>query len=212
MLKLKVCGSTDPENIKQLVKLGPDMMGLIFYSSSQRDVSSKNVTEICEMIPSHIKRVGVFVDSDLNFIEEKIILYKLDLIQLYHEDISRFQDLRAKVKIIKAISVNTKTDLLRTYVYRDQTDLFLFDTKGAKPGGNGIKFDWRIIQNYKEKTPFLLSGGIGPNDAESIKQIYHEQFYGIDINSKFEIEPGIKNINAIQNFKTHLYENIEHNR
>ncbi len=212
MLKLKVCGSTDPENIKQLVKLGPDMIGLIFYSSSQRDVSSKNATEICETIPSHIKRIGVFVDSDLNFIEETIIRYKLDLIQLYHEDISSFQDLRSKVKIIKAISVNTGADILKTDNYIHQSDFFLFDTKGEKPGGNGIKFDWRIIENYKGKIPFLLSGGIGPNDAESIKQIYHEQFFGIDINSKFEIEPGIKNIETIHHFKTKLYDNTEHNR
>lgn len=212
MLKLKVCGLTDPSNIQKIIELGPEMIGLIFHSSSPRDVRQKNAIEFCAIIPPHIKRVGVFVDSDLNFIEETIARYKLDIIQLYHEDISTFQDLRKKVKIIKAISVNTKVDLIKTNNYADQADIFLFDTKGEKPGGNGIKFDWRILQNYKDKVPFILSGGIGPDDAEAIKQVHHKQFYGIDINSKFEYKPGIKNINAIHNFKTQLYENDEYTK
>jgi len=212
MLKLKVCGLTDSLNIKQVIELEPEMVGLIFYAPSQRDVSTKNVLDLCAVIPPNIKRVGVFVDSDYNFIKVAIKKYQLNSIQLYHQDISSFQDLRKEVKIIKAIAVHTELDLIAAKQYTNQSDLFLFDTKGEKPGGNGLKFDWRILQNYKEKTPFMLSGGINVNDAAIIKKINHEQFYGIDINSKFEVEPGIKNIKAIQQFKTKLYENVEHNK
>ncbi len=210
MLKLKVCGLTDPQNIKKVIELEPDMIGLIFYSPSKRDVSDKGATELCEMIPSHIKRVGVFVDSPVNFISDVIEAFKLDVIQLYHDDMSSFQQLRSKVHIIKAISISKEADLLRTMDYITQADLFLFDTKGENPGGNGKKFDWRILQNYEGKLPFIVSGGIDENDADAIKQIQHAQFYGIDINSKFETKPGLKNIKAIQHFKKELYANIEH--
>ncbi len=212
MLKLKVCGLTDLENIKQLLELRPEMIGLIFYSTSQRNVSPKNASALCDIIPPEVKRVGVFVDSELPFITEIIEKCKLNFIQLYHQDISAFQELRSKVKLIKAISVNTAADLLSAEEYSDKADLLLFDAKGENAGGNGIKFDWRILEKYKGKTPFILSGGIDSDDANTIKKIDHERFYGIDINSKFEVAPGIKNIKTIQHFKTKLYESIEHNK
>lgn len=207
MLKLKICGATNPENIKELSSIKPDMIGLIFYSFSKRDISSKTASDICHAISPNIKRVGVFVDLEAPLVEFIIAEYKLDFIQLYHNDISDFQYLRTKVQIIKAISILKEIDLLSTIKYESQSDLFLFDTKGDKPGGNGFKFDWRILQKYKGKTPFMLSGGISPEDVNHVKQFNHQQLYGIDINSKFEIEPGIKNINTVKEFKTKLYEN-----
>lgn len=212
MLKLKVCGLTNAENIKQLVKLNPEMIGLIFYLPSKRNVSIPNAFELCQVIPSHIDRVGVFVDAELPFITEAIEKCNLNFIQLYHQDISPFQELRSNVKLIKAIAVKTAADLLSAEEYADIADLLLFDAKGENAGGNGIKFDWQMLHNYKGKTPFILSGGIDIDDTKNIQQINHEHFYGIDINSKFEIKAGIKNIQKIQHFITTLYESFEHTK
>ncbi len=203
MLKLKVCGLTEPDNINKITALKPDMIGFVFYEASPRNYTG-------QFISSTAKRAGVFVDAAPSLVEEKIKEFKLDLIQLYHENIEPFQYLRSQVKIVKAISIKTSEDLDRTKLYKDQCDVFLFDTKGENAGGNGFKFDWRIIDHYQGELPFILSGGIGPQDVDIIKQIEHKKLYGIDINSKFETAPGIKNIELIKQFKNELYANIEH--
>jgi phosphoribosylanthranilate isomerase len=207
MLKLKICGLTDPQNIKEIIELAPDMIGFIFYESSVRNIQDDNASK---NIPNSIQKVGVFVDADLTTIEAMIKKHQLNAIQLYHQDISLIQHLRTKVKLIKAIAVNTEADLSQAKLYEKQCDLFLFDTKGEKAGGNGIKFDWNILSSYEGEIPFILSGGIDISDVEHIKVLEHKKLYGIDINSKFEIKPGSKNIQKIKQFKKELYENIGH--
>lgn len=209
MLKLKVCGLKDPQNIKEIMALEPEMLGFIFHESSPRKIL---IDSVSRKMPTAIEKVGVFVDSDPNYVDSMIKKFKLNAIQLYHEDLKPFQQLRKKIKLIKAVSIGSRSDIYKTRAYMQDCDLFLFDTKGKNAGGNGTKFDWEILDAYSGSIPFLLSGGIGSTDVEAIKNIDHNKLIGIDINSRFEIEPGIKNIEMIKQFKKELYENVEYNR
>jgi phosphoribosylanthranilate isomerase len=207
MLKLKICGLKDPENIKHIISLKPDMIGFVFYEKSPRNIAGN---EILSEIPADTEKVGVFVDSDPIYIDSAIKKFRLNAIQLYHEDLKPFQRLRTKVKLIKAISIENCSDIYKTRAYQQDCDTFLFDTRGKKAGGNGKKFDWEILHAYTGRIPFFLSGGISPADVPLIKKLKYENMIGIDINSKFELEPGLKNIEAIKQFKEELYENIEY--
>ncbi len=209
MLKLKICGLRDPENIKQVALLNPNMVGFVFYEGSSRNIT-EDVLPI--EIPSSIEKVGVFVNSEISYIDSMVKKFHLNSVQLYHEDLKPFQKLRIKVKLIKALSIEKENDIYKTRSYAQDCDLFLFDTKGKNSGGNGIKFDWQILRTYEGRTPFLLSGGITPGDAELINLLKHENMIGIDINSKFETAPGIKNIEVIKQFRKELYENFEYHK
>lgn len=209
MLKLKICGLKDPENIKQIVSLKPSMMGFVFHHGSPRNMIAE---ELPLEIPSNIEKVGVFVDSNSEFIDSMIRKFRLNAIQLYHEDLKPFQRLRTKVKLYKALPIEIKNDLYRARTYSQDCDLFVFDAKGKNAGGNGIKFDWDTLNVYEGRTPFLLSGGIAPGDTALINDIKHDHMIGIDINSKFEIEPGLKDIDLIKQFKKELYENVEYHK
>lgn len=190
------------ENISELMTLKPDYIGFIFYAQSKRFVTDFPQIEI----PSSVKKVGVFVNETIDEIIEKTNRYKLDFVQLHGDETSEFcLSLSAKnIKIIKAFSVDENFDFSAIKPFEKHVSLFLFDTKGKNYGGNGIKFNWELLQNYTGKTPFLLSGGISINDAEEIKNFKHPAFLGIDINSGFELEPGLKNINEIKEFKNLL--------
>jgi len=210
MLKLKVCGLTDLENIKQIISLEPDMIGFVFHNASVRNANPDLFNKI--RLSNSITKVGVFVDQSRGEIEKIVEQCTLNMIQVYHEDISNLQSLRSKVKIIKAISISNSKDLTLCEKHLDQCDYFLFDTKGEKTGGNGIKFNWQLLENYKLNKPFILSGGISPEDAEKINSLDITQLLGIDINSKFEIKPGIKNIEQIKTFKIKLHASTEHTK
>ena len=185
----------DAENIREVEALGIDMMGFIFYPKSSRYVSERQ-----EYLPTKCKRVGVFVDEDIENIKKITDDYALDFIQLHgHESIEEVKKLKDR-KIIKAFNIATKEDLDATTPYANLVDFFLFDTKGPSVGGNGEKFDWSILNAYNGDMPFLLSGGIGPEDAERIKSFNHPKCIGIDLNSRFEIEPGIKDIVKLKTF------------
>ena len=192
---VKVCGMRDAENIREVEALGIDMMGFIFYPKSSRYVSEQPA-----YLPQKCKRVGVFVNEDVENIKKIADNYALDFIQLHgHESIEDVQKLQDR-KVIKAFNIATKEDLDATVPYVGLVDYFLFDTKGPSVGGNGEKFDWSILDAYNGDTPFLLSGGIGPDDAERIKTFRHPKCIGIDLNSRFEIEPGIKDIVKLKTF------------
>ena len=185
----------DAENIREVEALGIDMMGFIFYPKSSRYVSEQPA-----YLPQKCKRVGVFVNEDVENIKKIADNYALDFIQLHgHESIEDVQKLQDR-KVIKAFNIATKEDLDATVPYVGLVDYFLFDTKGPSVGGNGEKFDWSILDAYNGDTPFLLSGGIGPDDAERIKTFRHPKCIGIDLNSRFEIEPGIKDIVKLKTF------------
>lgn len=193
----------ESENISGLLALKPDYIGFIFYEQSKRYVADFPQVEI----PSSVKKVGVFVNETIEEIIEKANKYQLDFVQLHGNETPEFcSALSAKknIKIIKAFSVDENFDFSAIKSFEKHAALFLFDTKGNNYGGNGIKFNWELLQNYTGKTPFLLSGGISKNDAAEIKKMKHLAFLGIDINSGFELEPGLKNIKEIKGFKSLL--------
>ena len=197
---VKVCGMRDADNIRKVEALGINMMGFIFYPKSSRYVSNRPA-----YLPIKCKRVGVFVDTTIKDILQHIADYSLDIIQLHgHESTDFICSLRSlcgdSIAIIKAFNIATKEDLDTTVPYAGLVNYFLFDTKGPSVGGNGEKFDWSVLEAYHGNTPFLLSGGIGPDDAERILDYHHSKCIGIDLNSRFEIEPGIKDITKLKTF------------
>ena len=190
----------DADNIREVEALGIDYMGFIFWPKSSRYVS-----EMPAYLPTKCKRVGVFVDASIGDVMTIAEQYQLDLIQLHgQESPSYITQLRphlpVAVKIIKALNIATTTNLEATMRYEGIVDFFLFDTKGKMVGGNGEKFDWSVLSAYTGNTPFLLSGGIAPDDAERVKAFNHPKCIGIDLNSKFELSPALKDVNKLQEF------------
>lgn len=204
----------DADNIRDILALGVDMIGLIFYPPSPRYVQqfSSGAGIIPDYAPDMGKtplRVGVFVDEMPQNIVTRVYNYKLDYIQLHgNEPRETLENLRAtidpdikpKIKIIKAISVSSAEDIKKYKEYVGAADLFLFDTKCKTVGGSGEQFDWQVLQAYDGDVSFLLSGGIGPDDAERIKNFHHPKCIGIDLNSKFEIEPALKDVEKLKQF------------
>jgi phosphoribosylanthranilate isomerase len=194
------------ENIREVEALHPDWMGFIFWPKSKRYVSSRP-----SYLPTKCKRVGVFVDEDIEQVKCIADDYALDIIQLHGsespEQIACLSTLTARPSIIKAFNIATKDDLKATEAYEGIADYFLFDTKGTSVGGNGEKFDWSVLDTYDGSVPFLLSGGIGPGDAESVKDFLAScpspltsKCIGIDLNSRFETVPALKDINKLRAF------------
>ena len=194
-MMIKVCGMRDAQNIRDVESLGVDWIGMIFWPKSKRYVA-----EVPSYLPKHLKKVGVFVDSTLDDILQHISDYQLDIIQLHGQESPDFAKALKPHTIIKAFNIEKADDLLQTEKYESIADYFLFDTKGKMVGGNGEKFDWSVLTAYQGKTPFLLSGGIGPEDTESVKSFHHPRCIGIDLNSRFESEPGFKDINQLKTF------------
>ncbi|MCG8577473.1 MAG: phosphoribosylanthranilate isomerase [Flavobacteriales bacterium] len=198
-MKVKVCGLTEKRNIHQLLQQRIDMMGLIFYEQSARMIHSNS--ELQNWIAGlPISKVGVFVNETTEVILQKVKDFQLDFAQLHgNESPEQIKELSSKIKIIKAFSVHDDFDFEQCLQYM-HASLFLFDTKGKMAGGNGIKFNWEVLEKYKGKTPFLLSGGIHLSDVIEIKKLEHPMLYGVDLNSGFELRPGIKNGRIIQQF------------
>ncbi len=196
---IKVCGMSDGDNIREVEQLSIDWMGFIFYPKSSRYVS-----EVPAYLPTKCKRVGVFVDASTDEITKKIHDFSLDAIQLHGnespEQISHLLSLTSHLSIIKAFNIATAEDLKSTASYTGLADYFLFDTKGASVGGNGEKFDWSVLDSYEGETPFLLSGGIGPDDAARLSSFHHPKCAGIDLNSKFESSPAYKDVTPLLRF------------
>lgn len=204
----------DADNIRDISALGVDMIGLIFYPPSPRYVQqfSSGAGIIPDYAPDMGKtplRVGVFVDDMPQNIVTRVYNYKLDYIQLHgNEPRETLENLRAtidpdikpNIKIIKAISVSSAEDINKYKEYVGVADLFLFDTKCKTVGGSGEQFDWQVLQAYDGDVPFLLSGGIGPDDAERVRNFHHPKCIGIDLNSKFEIEPALKDVEKLKQF------------
>ena len=204
----------DADNIRDISALGVDMIGLIFYPPSPRYVQqfSSGAGIIPDYAPDMGKtplRVGVFVDDMPQNIVTRVYNNKLDYIQLHgNEPRETLENLRAtidpdikpNIKIIKAISVSSAEDINKYKEYVGAADLFLFDTKCKTVGGSGEQFDWQVLQAYDGDVPFLLSGGIGPDDAERVRNFHHPKCIGIDLNSKFEIEPALKDVEKLKQF------------
>ena len=192
---IKVCGMRDAENIREVEALGIDLMGFIFWPKSSRYVSER---------PSYLskkcKRVGVFVNEDIEQVKHIAADYALDYIQLHGSESPGYVQQLHDWQVIKAISVSSRDDIATFKDYEGLVDYFLFDTKCTCMGGSGQLFDWSVLDSYDGNTPFLLSGGIGPDDAERVKAFHHGKCIGIDLNSKFELSPALKDINKLQEF------------
>jgi len=196
-MNIKVCGLRDPENIKAIVALEPDYMGFIFYNGTPRFVGDLAV-DILNSIPSNIIKTAVFVNEDVEHINAIINKYKFDAIQLHgNEGPEVCAMFKGRVKVIKAFGISEDFDFEDLYAYVDHVDYFLFDTKTSIHGGSGETYDWGLLNDYKFDIPFFLSGGLSPENLESVKHIDQPQFYGVDLNSKFEISPALKNIEKL---------------
>src|SRR5687768_3108309 len=198
-MKLKVCGITQAEQLKQLDELEVDYAGLIFYAYSTRYVLNKLKTTELQNLDLSLKKVGVFVNASEEDIMTQIELYGLDLVQLHGDETPAFCNyISNHVQVIKAFRITQKNEQNIDWMikpYEEFCDFYLFDTnrKGAY-GGTGEKFDWEILKNNKINKSFFLSGGIGLEDVEKIKAFYHPFLYAIDVNSKVEFTAGIKDM------------------
>lgn len=211
---IKVCGMSSPEKIRNFPSLSVDFMGLIFYPKSKRFIEaglygegSDVLSAIHEVANIGVKIVGVFVDESVETIKSNAEKYGLDFIQLHGNETPEFaQEIKSLgYKVIKAIPVSGLADIEKlSNDWQSVVDYFLFDYKCAEKGGSGKKFDWSVLASYKGTTPFFLSGGIGPDDAADVLKLNHDRFAGVDLNSKFEIAPGLKDLDSLSKFINEL--------
>ena len=208
-LQFKICGMKYSENIEAIAEIQPNYLGFIFWENSKRRFDLEEIPQL----DSKIKKVGVFVDAKMNEIIARKNQFDLDVIQLHgNESVAFCEELKKQnIKIIKAFSINNQFDFSKLKQYIHYVDYFLFDTKGKLPGGNGITFDWQVLENYCFEIPYFLSGGIGNTELEAIKIFLKSEAgkhcIAIDVNSRFELKSGYKNENKLRKFKKSLYEN-----
>ncbi len=190
----------EPANIRELAALNPDYMGFIFYEQSKRFVGSLKPESL--NIDSRIKKTGVFVNAELDYIKDQIELFGLQAIQLHGgESPELCNSLRQTgCEVIKAFGISESFDFDTLNPYIPVVDFFLFDTASAQHGGTGISFNWQLLNEYKAQIPYFLSGGIDLAHRQEIQNIQDTRLYAIDINSRFELEPGLKDIDKIKKF------------
>ena len=197
----------EADNIREVETLGIDMMGFIFWPKSSRYVSQRP-----DYLPKRVKRVGVFVDEDPEQVKRLADDYALDYIQLHGQESPSYIFQLRGLHVIKAFNISIAEDLLQTQPYEGLVDFFLFDAKGKSVGGNGEKFNWDVLDAYQGAMPFLLSGGIGSDDAERVNAFYHPKCIGIDLNSRFELSPGLKDVAKLKEFMCNLNTEIQRYR
>lgn len=203
-MNIKVCGINSFKQLQQLDGLNVDFAGLIFVKESPRYVEGLIEKDAVKDADLDLKKVGVFVNPELIEVLDAIDQYKLDVVQLHgNESPEMCDDLSSEVEVIKAFSIDANTEDIDALVapYDAVCDYYLFDNKTADGlGGTGQKFDWKKIASAKIEKPFFLSGGIGPDDAAMVKKFKHPDFFGVDLNSLFEKEPGVKDMGLVLKF------------
>lgn len=212
-MKLKVCGLRDPQNIEQLSRLAIDYIGFIFYKNSPRYIGDRISFDFVRSIPKHIQKAGVFVNEDSYSIFSAIARYDLDVVQLHgNESETLCEELKPYVKVVKAFGIHEAFDFKVLERYVPYVDYFLFDTQSSQYGGSGQTFDHGILQQYHYDTPFFLSGGIDREALGKIDKLSSKPLFALDLNSKFETEPGIKDPAKLEAFINQLikndYENV----
>jgi phosphoribosylanthranilate isomerase len=207
-MQVKICGMREAANLWAITDLGPDFIGLIFYEKSPRYVGEALDVALLRSLPPRVRKVGVFVNAPLPELLATAIRYGLDYVQLHgHETPAYCQEVHQhKLPIIKAFAVDEHFDFSILAAYSPVCDYFLFDTKGAQPGGNGTAFDWRVLAHYHGPTPFLLSGGLGPDNADAMLAFRHPQLAGYDFNSQLETAPALKDVDATRLLLARLHE------
>lgn len=206
-MELKVCGMREPENVGNLIRdVQPDWMGLIFYPKSPRYLPDESAAKLVGL---EVKKVGVFVNESIEEILRKADLFRLSAIQLHGtESVELVGELSKKTdaELWKVVSVKSEIDWESLKGYLPFVDKFLFDTATVDHGGSGRKFDWELLESYPFDKGFLLSGGLDEDSAAEVLALAAKipQLRGVDLNSKFEDEPGLKNIERLKNFKSSL--------
>ncbi|NQX87023.1 MAG: pyridoxal-phosphate dependent enzyme, partial [Flavobacteriaceae bacterium] len=210
-MRIKVCGMKYPENIKKVASVEPDFIGFIFYKNSPRCVDKASFSQQ-ESIAHKINKVGVFVNSSIDYILENVRNYQLDFVQLHGDESLDFVKAisKAPVKLIKAFAIHSGFDWTQLKIYSNYVSYFLFDTSCSQYGGSGKKFNWEFLNKYQEAIPFFLSGGIAITDVETVLKLNIPQLYGIDVNSKFEIQPGLKDVVLIERLVGKLKQNYKY--
>lgn len=211
-MKVKVCGITTLKQLQQLQKLDVDYAGLIFYEGSKRYAHEKLYSLKSEIRALEIKKVGVFVNAGMGFLKSLIQYYRLDAVQLHGDETPQVcEELRKRTEVIKVFRVGNATKDIDKLIapFQQVCDYFLFDTDTAAYGGSGKHFNWAILKKAAINKPFFLSGGIGPEDMGKLKRFKHPDLHAIDVNSRFEVRPGLKNMDAVKTFvnafKQHSY-------
>lgn len=208
-IKLKVCGMREQANIEEVASLNPGYMGFIFYAGSKR-YAGNLLPETLTAIAPEIKRTGVFVNEQLDQVLEYILKYKLSAIQLHGDEspayCAEFKALGLNTELIKAFGVDETFDFNSLEAYEGVVDYFLFDTRSPDYGGSGQLFSWRLLEKYTMDVPYFLSGGIGPESVAEIKKIRDERLFAVDVNSRFELEPGLKNVDQLKEFRNQLFQ------
>jgi len=208
-VKLKICGMKLPENIQSVTTLKPDYLGFIFFRDSKRFVDGLTPSFV-KNLPAGIKRTGVFVNEELNRVAQLAVLYGLNAVQLHGQEPVKYcialKGLLADagIQLIKAFGVDENFDFNVVNAYANVVDYFLFDTQTPDHGGSGKTFNWSLLKNYTLNKPYFLSGGIALESVEQLKQINDPRLYAIDINSRFELAPGLKDIDKLKDFKNKL--------
>ncbi|MDB4297601.1 phosphoribosylanthranilate isomerase [Flavobacteriaceae bacterium] len=202
-MKIKVCGMRNPENIAEVAALKPDYLGFIFYPKSPRNFNEETSLEF---IDETIIKTGVFVNAPVEIVVEKVKKYGFGAVQLHgSESVEYCQQLNAydlDIELFKVFSIKNEFNFSVLTPFENLVDYFLFDTKGKDKGGNGYTFDWGVLKKYPSKKPFILSGGIGVDEVDQVKEILATDLpiHALDINSKFEIEPALKDVVLLEQF------------
>ncbi len=201
-MKIKVCGLREKENIHEVAALGPDLLGFIFYPGSSRYAGGTLKPEDLSGLPVHPVKTGVFVNAGIDEVEGTFRRFNLDLVQLHGDETPSFcaSLSHSGIPVIKVFRLDEGFEFRQTLPYIPFTKYFLFDARTEKYGGSGKRFNWKILDSYKERQPFFLSGGIGPGDAEEILSMDHPSLAGVDLNSRFEYEPGKKDTARLETF------------
>ena len=201
-LKIKVCGMRDPQNLEEVCGLGPDFIGYIFFRGSKRYVGEKPDPVIFEIPENRIRRVGVFVNEPILFVQHLVEKGRLDMVQLHGNESPEYCKalVNEGIYVIKAIQPEFLKNESSLMDYYGVIHYFLFDTPGNGFGGSGLKFNWDLLEQYNVPVPYFLSGGIGPGDGEVLRELDHMWLHAVDVNSRFETEPGIKSVSQLKNF------------
>jgi phosphoribosylanthranilate isomerase len=203
---LKVCGMQDPENLREVVQLHPNLVGYIFWEGSKRFVGH-NPDPALFVVPEGTRKVGVFVNASLQEVKETVARYSLDLVQLHGEESPAYcMELQESwIEVIKVFGVDDAFDFNLLEPYLDTCSYFLFDTKVPERGGSGKTFDWSLLERYPFKKPYFLSGGIDINNVSLIFNKLPRALFAIDVNSRFETAPGYKNIDLLRDLTTRYF-------
>jgi phosphoribosylanthranilate isomerase len=205
-MKLKVCGMRDANNLQEVAALNPDFIGFIFYDQSPRFVGDELDETLVKSLPRSIRKVGVFVNASPDYILRMVKKYDFQYVQLHGTETPEFcRSMRNRgINIIKAFRIDDSFNFSMLNNFKAQCDFFLFDAKGDQPGGNGVTFDWTILNRYDNEKPFFISGGIGLDNVDQVNMLKGFKLYGVDVNSQVETAPGVKDVAKVKEILSYL--------